>query len=181
MKTQKQVERRIAQLKAKIDRTQAILDAPREYIPGPFVTGRSNYPKSLSRRLDAQNERYGKLFKENQAAKREYDMLVKRLELIKAGEVHPNGQPRKDAPSRIRRESASLTLADFFRSLIKPGDSVALVFNPRNTITIKRVNAKTVTDEMGEKWKYDEIIPIKDGQPIDLLAAYRIWKSEQAA
>lgn len=183
MKTISQILRRIEVLKGKLDRTQAILDAPREFIPGPFVTGRSNYPKLLSRRLDAQNERYAKLFKENQEARSEYNILVARIELIKRGEVHPNGQPRKDAPSRRTTKAIEATLSEFIRTLIKVGDEVAIAGNPRNRLTVQRVNTKTITSDSGSKWTFMEITPLKDGEPMSdevIIAAYRHWKSQLA-
>lgn len=88
---------------------------------------------------------------------------LKRLESIKegwlAGEVYHDGQPRKDAPSRVKRRAAVEEFAGHFREVLKPGDEVALSANPRNRVTIQRVNPKSITTTSGSKWGYDEIIP----------------------
>lgn len=99
------------------------------------------------------------------------------------GEVHENGQPRRAAPSRQRREAGKAALADFYRSLLHPGDTAGLVDSPHTSITLRRLNAKTVTDEQGVTWAYSDILPYRDGRAMtfdELKAAAAAWRASQA-
>lgn len=174
MKTEAQIKRRIEQLENKIPRLEKIANAP-QVTPGPFETGRENY--TMGKRLDAENNRRMKAFKELTEAQSELNFLETRLANYKSGETHLNGQPRKDAPSRQKKEAANLTIADFLRAHIKAGDTVGLAYS-RNTLTVKRVSAKSITDEKDERWSYDEIYLLKDGKPIEgaeLKAMVKEW------
>ncbi len=174
---------KITALQAKIAKLQPIVDAPME-TPGSFVTGRSNRSPSLDRRLNAENERKASAFRDLQAAKTDLARLQQHREAFVAGEVHLNGQPRADAPSRVQRTNTEQEIADFHRSRLNPGDRVALADNPKNSIEVKRVNAKSVTDSNGETWKYPELaLSHPDGTPLtreEITAAYRTWKQNAA-
>jgi hypothetical protein len=176
------LRKRIDRAKATIRRNSAITDRPFE-TPGPFVTGAAHYSPSLSNRLDRENERRAKAFREQQAAERVLAELEERLTLIQQGEVHPNGQPRADAPSRQRRKTLKTQYAEFARDYIKRGTIVTLVANTTTRLTVTRVNSQTITDETGDKWEFNEILPLDaDGNiltPDAFNAAYRLWKSTQ--
>jgi hypothetical protein len=164
MKSEAQIKRRIEQLQNKIPRLEKIANAP-QVTPGPFETGRENY--TMGKRLDAENNRRMNAFKELTKAQDELSFLETRLANFKAGETHLNGQPRKDAPSRQKKEAANLTIADFLRAHIKAGDVVGFALNPRNTLTVKRVSAKSITDVKDNRWGYNDIFLLKDGKPIE--------------
>lgn len=98
--------------------------------------------------------------------------------------MHPNGQPRADAPSRLRRADAERQIIQWLRQRIKAGDSVALAANPSNTVFVKRVNEKTLTDDAGDKWEFTEVIPLIDGAPMtskQMAEAFTTWKDQQEA
>src|SRR5690606_12681400 len=82
------------------------------------------------------------------------------LASYQAGEIHANGQARKDAPSRVKRQKAENLYSDFVKSQVRVGGAAALIDNPANTIAIARVNKTTITDDHGEKWKYSDLIPL---------------------
>ena len=159
-----------------------MLDRPFEAV-GAYVTGGSNRPRSLDRQLDAENNRRGKAYQENTRARADLDLWKIRRELYVRGEVHENGQPRRAAPSRQRREAGKAALADFYRSLLHPGDTAGLVDSPHTSITLRRLNAKTVTDEQGVTWAYSDILPYRDGRAMtfdELKAAAAAWRASQA-
>jgi hypothetical protein len=176
--TVKKLERQIARCQAIVERTSKILARPIE-TPSAAITGSSNRSRTLDKRLQREVDRQMKAGLEYQQAKSNLEFLQSRLANYQAGEVHANGQPRADAPSRLRKQQAKDLYADFMRSLLQVGQRVALVANPRNTVTIKRVNKSTVTTEMDVKWKFDELLPLNEsGEPMDtdeLRAAFRAW------
>lgn len=176
----------VRQLKADIEHqediiasTARILDVPFQSV-GAFVTGRSKRPKSLDRMVDSENNRRADAFRRQQAAKQELQVLTNHLEAYQAGEVYANGQQRADAPSRQKRDQARATYGEWVKSLAVAGKRMALMVNPRNTVLIKRVNLKTITDDMGEKWEFSELVPLNEaGEAMtadELKCAYRQWK-----
>lgn len=176
MKTPKQIEHRIAQLKRKIERLTAEVNRPQQ-VPGPFVTGRSGY--RLGKALDRENTRRANAFRDLQKAKTDLAFWTSRLEGYRSGEYHLDGRPRADAPSRQKQQAAEDTLAAFMRTQIKPGDTLAVAMNPQyGRITVKRVNFKSVTAESGTRWSYSEVLlmdgdqPMSDARMRELLRAY---------
>src|SRR5690606_31448831 len=109
---------------------------------------------------ERENNHKAEAFRRWQKATSDLKFWENRLALYRAGEIHENGQPRADAPSRQRKQSAADRYAEYLRSIAVVGGEFALMMNPRNTITVKRINAKSITDELGEKWKYDELLPL---------------------
>lgn len=180
MKTEAQIRHRIAQLESKILRLEKIANAPQVYV-GWVEAGGENY--KMGKKLEAENNRRMKAYSELTKAQTELNFLKTRLENYHAGETHLNGQPCKDAPSRQKKEAANLTIADFLRAHIKAGDKVGLA-GTRNTLDVKRVNAKSITDEKDYRWGYDELFLLKNGEPMEdaeLLALFKEWvKSKEA-
>lgn len=180
MKTEAQIKRRIEQLEKKIPRLEKIAYAPQVNV-GWVEAGGENY--KMGKKLDAENNRRMNAYSELTKAQTELNFLKTRLENYHAGETHLNGQPRKDAPSRKKKESTNLTIANFLRAHIKAGDRVGLA-GTRNTLDVKRVSAKSITDDHDERWSYDEIFLLKNGKPMDdaeLLAMFKDWmKSKEA-
>lgn len=160
-KTQEQVERRIEQLETKIARLEPIINAPQQ-TPGPFETGRSGY--TMGRRLDQENERRAKAFEEYQQAKSDLQWLRGKLESFLSGNYHLDGRPKAVSPQRTKQAEAQVMFAEFMKARLKPGDRVALAMNPANSIPVKRVNKTSITDEVGERWKYDELTPMIEGR-----------------
>lgn len=180
MKTERQVKTRIEQLQRKVDRLEQITNAPQQ-TPGPFVTGRSGY--TMGKRLDAENERRWKAFRELQEAKGELSKWTAILKGYQSGECYLDGRPRADAPSKQRQATARRSYADFMKAHIKPGDTVALMANWRSHITVVRANKTTITDEMNVRWKYDDLLLVRDGNTLsddEHRALYRAYR-EQAA
>lgn len=156
----------IRHFKDKIDQCERIMESTRNVWDKPFealgafATGRSNRPASLDRMVDAENRRKSSAFDRYQKAAKDLKFWQERLRLYEAGEVHANGQPRADAPSRKKAQRGSELIGEYFRATLKPGDRVAVAMNPRNTIEVKRVNRKSITCEGGSKWGWDEITPL---------------------
>lgn len=181
MKTESQIRKHIFDLRAKIERLEHIANAPMK-TPGPFMTGRSNY--TLGKRLDAENERKSKAFRELQQAQKDLAYYSKLLQGYLDGECHLNGQPRSDAPSKQRWHNTKEKLAEFMRDRISKGDSVAVAANPDNKITVKRVNRKSVTSETGSLWNYDEILLLDGGEAMEhdlFIEQFVSWLNAQAS
>jgi hypothetical protein len=177
MKTEAQIKRRIEQLEKKIPRLEKIANAPQVNV-GWVEAGGENY--KMGKKLDAENNRRMNAYGELTKAQDELNFLKTRLENYHAGETHLNGQPRKDAPSRQKKEAVKLTIADFLRANIKDGDVVGLAWS-HNTLTVKRVNKKSITDEHGETWSYDDIFLLKDGKPLEdteLRTMLKAWRDK---
>jgi hypothetical protein len=177
----RRLDRRIAACEAVIARTQRILDRPFEAV-GSYVTGGTHRPRSLDRQLDAENNRRGQAYQQNTRARSELALLQTRRELYVRGEVHENGQPRAAAPSRQQRAVGKAALADFYRTLLKPGDTAGLICNAHTAITIKRLNAKSITDAQGVTWDYADVVPFKDGRAMtldELKTELKAWRSAQ--
>lgn len=175
MKSEKQVRKRIEQLESKIERLEKVAYEPMQ-TPGPFVTGRSGY--KLGKKLDAENDRKAQAFRELQKAKKDLAHYTALLNDYLEGERHLNGQRRADAPSRLQAAKTRETLAAFLGERLKKGDKVAVAANPRNHITIKRVNKKTVTSESGSSWRYDEILPMEGDKAMSyekLTNEFKAW------
>lgn len=179
-----QIDPEIARLKAKIAALEPVANAPTE-TPGAFVTGRSNRSASLGKRLDAENNRRANAYRELTEAKARLAELGTRREGVLAGEVHPNGQPRADAPSRERRAAADDTYAEYLKTRLRPGGRAALRDNPDSIVSIQRVNAKSVTTIGGTSWKYAELLPVDErGKSLstdELRADLKRWRDEQQA
>lgn len=170
------IDRKIERAKKAIQKWEPVAYAPMQ-TPGPFVTGRSNY--KLGRRLDAENERKSKAFRKVKKAQDALKWLKTRRAAYLAGEVHPNGQPRKDAPSRTRAAEAAVTYAEAFRQLVKPGDKVFFSPNPQaGPVTVRRLNKKTVTTEPhGTTWDYLDFLPLdENGEPLTISAVMQAAK-----
>lgn len=75
------------------------------------------------------------------------------------GKEFDRQQLAKVEEKQALRKSADEHLADHMRSTLKPGDSVFIADNPRNSVIVKRVNAKSISTESGSTWKYSELIP----------------------
>jgi phospholipid N-methyltransferase len=139
----------------------------------PLGTGRPG--NASSRRTSAQSAR---------SIDRTVDNAMKALKLFDAakimearaaafdrGEINEHGGrtevgraiDAKIAEQATKRQEtvkkASEHIADHMRTTLKPGDTVYIAGNPKNGVTIKRVNPKSITTESGSSWKYDELIP----------------------
>lgn len=177
------LKRHIERLEDIVERAQTEVNKPFE-TPGAFVTGRSNRSRSLDKRLDAENERNLNAFRTLQKAQASLEVYRNRLNLYEAGEVNEHGQPRADAPSRLKRKNVEDIFGEFMRHRVKAGDSLALLANPRNQITVKRVNTTSVTSTMGSKWAYIDLLPLNDtGEPMsinELRAEFKAWREAQS-
>ncbi len=151
-------------------------------VPGSFVTGRSNQSASLRRRRERLNDKTAEAFKASEKARKEFEIARARLAAVEAGEVHANGQPRADAPSRQRAKAAETAWGDYIRATVKAGDRVTFLPNPDDSGSIvERVNRKTVALHGGSKWDFMSILPWKDGKPqtkSEAIAAYTAWKQQ---
>jgi hypothetical protein len=171
----------IDHLKAKIATLQPKADAPNT-IPGSFITGSSGRSVSMSRRLDAENNRRANAFRELQQAKADLARWEARKAAWLAGEVNENGQPRADAPSRQAERKAADRIADFMRATLKVG---GIVYNSGgNPVTIKRINPKSITSDSGVTWQYGELTPAgPDGKPMtpsETISAVKAFEAAQA-
>jgi hypothetical protein len=179
--TTRKLNRKIEQCQAVMERTRLVWDKPFQAI-GSFVTGGSNRHASLDRAVDRENNARSKAFKMYQEAEKNLEFYRARLADYVAGEVHANGQPRKDAPSRQRYADYTALRADFMRTLIHAGDMVQIA-GTQNQILIRRVNKKSLTSESGSKWDYNEIMPLVNGVPMtdsELSLAFRQWREIMA-
>ena len=178
----KDLEAKIERLQATIERTAKITNKPTQ-TPGAFVTGRSGRSRSLDRQLDRENNRKADAFVIQQQAVKDLAFTKQRLALYKAGEVHANGQPRADAPSKQRAADMRSQVNACIRSLIRPGGLVAESWGSTRVLRVKRVNAKSITTELGVKWTFDEIVPTSDSgggmTQREFTEAFKAWKATQ--
>lgn len=159
------LEKQIDRCEAIMSKTRKVWDKPFEAL-GAFDTGASNRPKSLDRMVDAENKRKSEAFEKYQTASKKLAGLQARLNAYRAGEVHANGQIKVNAPSRQKVKTRIEQYGEYIRVIVKPGDAMAVAFNPCNSITVKRINQKSITSESGSKWTFDELLPMVDGKPM---------------
>lgn len=178
--------RKIGQLENKIatlEDAQNKLNETSSGVPGSFVTGRSNQSQSLMNRRAGLNDKMASNFAELQKAKADLKALNEWAKAFEAGEVHDNGQPRADAPSKQEAKKSEGAYADYIRARVKPGDTVTFNPNPAyGGIKIKSLNQKTVTVESGEKYSYFDIAPNIDGRDMtrdELKADIKAWREQQ--
>lgn len=157
------VDKRIAELQNRINIADAQLSIPFQSI-GAFVTGRSNRSKSLDRKVDAENNRRARLFSYCQWATREVKRLSANRSGYLAGECWLDGQRRALSPSRQRADTAEAKYAQWVRSIVKPGQLMAVSDNPVNSVRIKRLSRKSITSDGGTLWRYFELLPMRDGR-----------------
>ncbi len=165
----------------------------------------SSFPVGVGRSGNASSRRTSK-----QAAKRidqsvnnalksievrkQANSLIGQAEAFDRGEIDQHGNrtelgKQRDAEQLAKSQERKQTVqnfwdnhADFMKATLKPGDSLALAANPSNTITVKRVNKTGVTSEGGSKWVYADLIPLKDGKPMEsreVISAVNEWKKGQ--
>lgn len=165
----------------------------------------SSFPVGVGRSGNASSRRTSK-----QAAKRidqsvnnalksievrkQANSLSGQTEAFDRGEIDQHGNrtelgKQRDAEQLAKSQERKQTVqnfwdnhADFMKATLKPGDSLALAANPSNTITVKRVNKTGVTSEGGSKWVYADLIPLKDGKPMEsreVISAVNEWKKGQ--
>lgn len=140
LERQKTIEKKIESLKNRIDR------AEKTAIPGTFVTGRENVPRSRIRKLEAQ------LDKRIDSAV-EYENLKKELTQIES-----QIKSQEEAPKRkLVEEKVKTKLKEQFDT-IKVGDQIDVGGN--NILTVAKKNTKSVITETGGKWTADEIINV---------------------
>lgn len=185
MKTPQAMRDRITYLKTVMERSEKVFSKPFDEnfdAPGGYITGGSNRSKSLDRMVDQRNNRNSQAFARYQWAKGEIRHLEVILTGYEAGECHLDGRPRKDAPSRTKNAAALDVYAAFIRATVKPGDQMALVYN-HGLITVKRLNAKTVTQDNGEKWEYKEVLPVDAAGTVLTGEAFKVamsaWRKSQ--
>lgn len=168
------LEQRISSLNAQLSRLH------NSDTVGAAITGGSNRSPALDRRLNREIKKTVTLSVQLKQAQDELVYWQSRLAGILSGERHPNGQRRRDAPSRIANAEMERIEAEVLRELVQVGDQVGIWANPHATLTVVRVNPKSITDELGEKWKYSEIRIRIDGQPIE-VEVLRQWMGEHYA
>lgn len=175
------IDRKLALVEARLAKLKAEMAKPTT--PGSYVTGGSNRHPSLDRRLDRENEKAidnAKLLLHLERQLRDGQILRAN---VAAGEVHPNGQPCKEAPSRQRAREQDALYAAYLQARIKPGDLAEFYLrNDGTKVLVKRVNLKTVTLEMGDKWEVTAIRPLNpDGSIMskeEFLADLRRFREE---
>lgn len=174
--------RRVDAAQARVDRLAAQMDALDQKsgaTPGSFNTGRSNQSKSLTARRRNLTNKISATFAELQNARSELERAKALHDGYVSGERHPNGQLRVDAPSRQREEQAAATWGDFIRATVRKGDRVTFTPNPSaNGHVVAKMNDKTI-NLGGTNWKYDNVMPWKDGKQMsqkEALAAFKAWR-----
>lgn len=132
--------------------------------PGNAASRRNN--KSAWKRIDKSIDDAKRALKLFDAAKQ----MEARAEQFDKGLIDKHGNPtdkgieasRKVAQQRVERAELKKTadehLADYMRETLKPGEQVFLA-GSSNSVTVKRVNAKSISTDMGSKWRYDELRP----------------------
>lgn len=155
-----QLEARIAGLESKIKRLRPLALASDEFT-GVFSHGVGKMTRKQAQNRQAAHDRQRQHFRDLQEAEKQLRWLKARHRLYLAGEVHLDGQPCADAPSRQRQQEFAAIYAEWVRSVVKPGDKVQFVMRPDGAkMVVKRLNQKTVTFESGTKWKYTAIRPL---------------------
>lgn len=136
----KSVKQQIENLKNRIEQ------AEKTAIPGTFVTGRENVPRSRIRSLEKQ------LDKRIDSAV-EYEKLRKELIQIEAEIKTQEEAPRRE----LVKEKVKAKLEEQFDA-IKAGDQIDVGGN--NLLLVVKKNPKSVKTETGGSWKADEIIKV---------------------
>jgi hypothetical protein len=167
-----QLEKQIERLQKTLADAQAVMDAPWQTV-GAFETGRSRRSPALERRHQAAVDRRMNAFRTAADAKAKLEAAERRLRQYVAGEVHANGQPRADAPSKVKAADRQALRSEYKKTLITKGGMVGLGFDSDRTMRVKRVNAKTITTELGVTWEYSEIVPVIDGERTMTLDAFK--------
>jgi hypothetical protein len=177
------LEARIERLQARMAKNSAVMNAEWTTV-GAFETGRSRRSPSLERRHQAAVDRRMNAYREYAVAKSECERLQQRLDAYRAGRIHANGQPRASVPTPAAADLREQMNA-FIRLLLKPGDCVAETWGSSRTMRVKRVNAKSITTELGSKWTYAEIVPCgSDGNGMsrdEFRTRFAAWKAMREA
>ena len=180
--TARTLREKIEHLKAAIAKDEGIVSRETRYF-SPFIAGSSGYSRTMSKRLDAEIDRRVDAAVRSQNAKKELVMLESRLALYIAGEVHANGQPRKDAPSRQSYKTFAAMRAAFIKTFAKKGGQMAVFGDEERLLTIQRVNPKSITTTQGANWTYEELYPVTD-EGVAMTSqqfgeAFKAWKAQQ--
>ena len=74
-----------------------------------------------------------------------------------------NGNPSQEVLAKRAKQkdvvkNADEAIAAYIKAHVKPGGIVYMTCNG-NTLSVKRVNAKSITSEAGSIWKYNELTP----------------------
>ncbi|MBE2198466.1 MAG: hypothetical protein IAE79_07625 [Anaerolinea sp.] len=163
LRTLQELERRIARLEQQVARLTPIANKSDE-LGAYFPTGVGKMTQRQAQKRQATHDRQRQVFQQLQEAERSLKLLRQRREAVVRGEVHLNGQPRADAPSRQKRADALQVYADYVRAHVHPGDMVEFLEGNDKTAVVTRLNKKTVTLDGGERWDYATIRPLRNGQ-----------------
>lgn len=106
--------------------------------------------------------------KQYEDGKKELADLQNRVRLFEAGEIHLNGQPRKNSPSRTRIQAFEDKRAEYMYRHLKAGD---IVYVYGGAEVVKKVNRKSIIishARFGDtKYMYNEVFPQDDGKEMD--------------
>ncbi len=185
MRSEQWVERRIATLTARAAKLKSVWESP-DPMGAHFSHGVGRMTERQARGRRAMNDRKAKAFKDWQATESELKEWKRRLSGFRAGECWLDGQPRKDAPSRVAREKAVADYGAWMRGQLKVG--MRVLYLPVDIeARVKRVNQKTVTlDKWNEeRVPFIDVLPWPDGEEkpkmVQWVKKYSAWEKEQAS
>lgn len=142
----------VASMKNKLDRLQKRAEklhgvwSTSDPMEAHFSHGVGNMTARQARQRQAMNRQKGNAFAEWQKVQDEIKHLSQRIASVEAGEVHENGQPRVDAPSRVRKSNQADVYVQWMRSIVSPGSYVwPFTWGSPRPLCVVRVNKKTLT------------------------------------
>lgn len=180
MTTRPYIVSEIARLEAKIERLRPLAYEQDELGPH-FSHGVGNMTAAQAKRRQAKHDRQRQAFADLQKARADLARWQARLQALDAGEVHPNGQPRADSPTRQRKQDAKARRAAWLRSTLKPGSVVRLVAAAGEPLrTVARCNPKSIRLEGSPvTWSYNDVLPVRSdgtdyttGELVEMLLAW---------
>jgi len=138
-------------------------------VPSPMTTGSSNYRKNFGKQNDRNVSSYENAHAQAVKLRESAAKWVSRAD--------------RDDPVKIAERAnkaavkamVNASIDDFLRSTLKPGDLFYIGGN--SPLSVKKVNAKSVTSESGTNWKYSEIAT--HATTAEFLQAYKAWKADQ--
>jgi hypothetical protein len=149
---------RIERLKSKRVRLRAAIGRP-DPMAEHFPLGPGSASPASARRRHLSADKLARNAGELQQVEHDLAYYQARLEGVQAGELHPNGQRRSDAPSRVRHAAACDIYSAYIHAHVKPGDRVELTCNG-SLVLVERVSRRSVVIG-GDKWECLDIVPLK--------------------
>jgi hypothetical protein len=124
-----------------------------------FVAGGSNFNKNQA---DRRGSSYDRALKDFDSWKTQTVKDLERntgIDKVKQGLLDSKKTQSANEVAKFQNQATN-----YLKATLKIGDKVQGSFG--ETITVKRINPKSITEETGVQYKYDEIMPMENGKAI---------------